>query len=691
MKFQLVGLNCADCARKIEQEIQGLGGVNQARLNFATLTLDIQPKDKSLLEELKKQAITIVQSHEPEVKVLSQQDRQNLPYKEKATFKREGRLILAIAAFALSWLQFFPIPVKLALVVLSYTLSGYDVLYRALRHLLKGKWTDEFFLMSVATLGAFFLREYQEAAGVMVFYQLGEYFQTLAVGRSRRSIEALINMKSPTSRIVQEEKETLIPSDEVSPGDYLRVRPGERIPVDGKIVKGSSWVDNSPLTGESVPVDLNVGDSVYGGTLLGNSPIEILAVKSLKDSAVSQIFNLVEEASLKKSPTEKFITRFSRVYTPTVVIGALLLAILPPLVLAESFTPWIYRALVFLVISCPCALVLSIPLSYFGGIGAASRKGILIKGSNYLEKLTKIKTAAFDKTGTLTMGRFSINKIYPETGYSEKELLQLAAIAESHSNHPIAHSIKEALNFEGSADEILKAREHRGKGMEVFSPRGRILAGNKVLLGEAGIKIPTEVDRFGTQIFLALDDRYIGCIAFTDQLRPESIAGLEQLKKIGVKKRIILTGDSLEATKPVAEKLGIDSFYAELLPKDKMQLVEKEIEQAPTLFVGDGINDAPVLRLSDVGIAMGELGSQAAVEAADIVLMQDNPVLIPQAIQLAQKTQKIVWQNILLALGIKLGVLALGALGLSTLWEAVFADVGVALLAVLNASRLSRK
>lgn len=578
---------------------------------------------------------------------------------------------------------------------LSFLITGGKVLLSAVKNLFKGRVFDENFLMTIATIGAFLIGEYPEGAAVMLFFQVGELFQDYAVSRSRRSITALMDIRPDYANVKRDGTVQRLDPDQVRTGEEILVKPGEKIPLDGVVLTGESFLDTSALTGESVPRKAAPGDEVRSGCINQLSALTIQVTKPFSQSTVSKILDLVEHASSKKANAEQFITKFARYYTPVVVICALLLAVLPPLITQQPFSPWIYRALTFLVISCPCALVISIPLSFFGGIGGASKMGVLVKGGNFLEALARTDTVVFDKTGTLTKGTFSVTQLKPQ-GVSEEKLLSCAALAECFSNHPIAGSIRRAYEERfGPLDETRAAAysELAGRGVQAVADGKTVLAGNSRLMEQNGISCP-QAEESGTVVHCAEQGRYLGYLVISDQLREDAKEAISQLKKAGVSRTVMLTGDRPAAAQAVARELGIDQVYAELLPDDKVSQLEKLLpkpgEKGCTAFVGDGINDAPVLARADVGIAMGGIGSDAAIEAADIVIMTDEPSKIAQAVRHARRTLSIVRQNIVFALGVKLLVLLLGAFGAATMWEAVFADVGVSVIAILNAIRALR-
>lgn len=577
----------------------------------------------------------------------------------------------------------------LFLYLIPYLLVGWDILYRAVRNIRNGQVFDENFLMTVATFGAFGVGEYSEGVAVMLFYQVGELFQSYAVNRSRQSITELMDICPEYANIEEDGVLKQVDPDDVSVGDVIVVKAGERIPLDGKVVFGESMVDTSALTGESVPRRVRTGDEIISGCVNGSGLLRVEVTKEFDDSTVAKILELVENASSKKAKVENFITKFARYYTPIVVIGAVILAVLPPLILRQPWTEWVRRACTFLVISCPCALVISVPMSFFGGIGAASRKGVLVKGSNYLEALSQMDTIVFDKTGTLTKGEFKVSHLNP-VSMKEEELLELAAYGECYSDHPISRSILEAYGKEPDRSRIGENREIAGRGMEAVVDGHRVLAGNSKLMKEN--QIPYEsCPAPGTVVYLAVDGTFAGSIVIRDGIKEEAFAAIRELKEVGVRHTVMLTGDRKEAGEAVAKELGLDEVYTQLLPEDKVAQVERLLaaqEKGRKLaFVGDGINDAPVLSRVDIGIAMGSMGSDAAIEAADVVLMDDDPSKIASIVRISRKTMRIVKQNIVFALGVKLIVLGMGAFGVANMWEAVFADVGVSVIAIINAMR----
>lgn len=612
--------------------------------------------------------------------------------------KKLKKILLGGACYAVCMLleHFMPhLNANLLLIafLVTYFIIGGDVVKKAAHNISIGQIFDENFLMLVATVGAFLVGDYPEAVAVMLFYQVGEWFQDYAVNRSRKSIAALMDIRPDSANVVRDGAVLEVDPDEVAIGEKIVVKPGEKIPLDGRITKGNTTLDTMALTGESIPRTALIGEEVMSGCINISGVIEIEVQKVFGESTVSKILELVENASEKKSESEHFISKFAKYYTPTVVILAALLAIIPPLVLGGGFTTWIYRALSFLVISCPCALVISIPLSFFGGIGGASKAGILVKGSNYLEAISRVEVVAMDKTGTLTKGNFAVTSVIPSGDYTKEQLLELASYGEFYSNHPIAESLRKAYGRDMEEARIKDASELAGFGISSVLDGKELLVGNEKLMKERGINyIPC--DEVGTVVYVARDKQYAGAVLITDELKPDAKECVQGLHKMGVRSVVMLTGDHEKVAKKVADEVGVDRYVAELLPGDKVDEVERlfqaKSEKGKLAFVGDGINDAPVLARADIGIAMGGLGSDAAIEAADIVIMTDAPSKIAQAIRISKKTLAIVKQNIIFAIVVKVLVLVLAALGVATMWAAVFADVGVAVLAILNAMRAMR-
>ena len=682
--YRLEGLDCANCAMKIEKGVQKINGVKEATVNFTSgkLTIDAEEDHLATIEQETKK---VVKELEPDVKV-TEIDKEKVSEhgneKERNTL---FRILFSLAGIALLLLFDFNEPIRLIGYLLIYLLIGYDVVKKAVMNIVKGKIFDENFLMSVATIGAMLIGEYPEAVAVMLFYQIGEYFQGLAVSHSRKSIRELMAIRPETAHVQTAEGLMTVNPEDVLIGQFVLVKPGERVPLDGTIIEGESLVDTSALTGESVPKSVYVGETVLSGFINKNKPFLVQVEKSYENSTISKLLELVENASSKKAPAENFITKFARYYTPVVVGLAVLLAVLPPLVVSgAAFSEWIYRALTFLVISCPCALVISVPLSFFGGIGGASKIGVLVKGSNYLELLAQTETVVFDKTGTLTKGDFSIQTI--DTKIDPKIFMQYIASAEQFSTHPIAQSVLEG--YAGPLLPTTNIQEFAGEGILAEVDGKQVLAGNHKLMERFEISFPSSQE-IGTLLYLAIDQSYSGYLVIADTLKEDAVDALVQLKQAGVKNTVMLTGDSKKIADHIGKQVGVDKIYSELLPEDKVQRLEEILQRnnKKTAFVGDGINDAPVLARADVGIAMGGLGSDAAIEAADVVIMNDQPSKIAEAIHLAKKTLKIVKQNIVFAIGIKILVLSLGAFGFASMGDAVFADVGVTVLAVLNAMR----
>lgn len=608
--------------------------------------------------------------------------------------KKGIKIIIALILFLLAMtINFNNEMITKVIFIIAYLIVGLEILKKALRNITRGKVFDENFLMSVATIGAFTIGEFPEAVAVMLFYQVGELFQSYAVDKSRKSISSLMDIRPDFANVEREEKIEKVDPDEVKIGEIIVVKPGEKVPLDGIVVEGKTSLDTKALTGESLPREVAENDEILSGSINLNGVIKIKVTKEYGESTVSKILDLVENASSKKSKSENFITKFAEYYTPIVVIIAVILAIVPPLLIKDAtFSDWLYRALSFLVVSCPCALVISIPLSFFGGIGGASKMGVLIKGSNYLEQLANTEIIVFDKTGTLTEGVFEVQKVHA-IDMSEEELLRITAYAENYSNHPISLSVKKAYNKEIDEKQILNTEEISGHGIVAKIGNQDVLVGNEKLMSENNIKI-TKCEDIGTILNVAVDGKYAGYILIADKIKKDSKSAIKSLKKNNIKQTVMLTGDRKNVGEHVAKELGLDKVYTELLPDGKVEKVEsllkEKSEKGKLAFVGDGINDAPVLALADIGIAMGGLGSDAAIEAADIVLMTDEPSKIVDAIHLSKKTMRIVKENIIFAIVIKVLVLVLSAFGLSTMWEAVFADVGVSIIAIINALRVLR-
>lgn len=697
-KYQLKNIDCASCAAKIENELSKMPEVKFVAVNFASSTIQIDAPD---IEEVKQK----IKEIEPEAELIETQDKilSNISdynfKKELAENKPELiKIFVTLMLLTLGLIfekEIHSTPYHIAeylIFIPAYLISGWGVLKGAFKSISKGKIFNEHFLMSIATLGAIAIDEMPEAVAVMLFYVIGELFQNIAVNRSRKSVKALLEIRPDYANIKINGDVKRVSPTEVHPGQIIVVKPGEKIPLDGIVREGNSFVDTSALTGESVPRSVKENETVLAGMINKSGLLTVEVTKEFGESSISKILELVENASSKKAETEKFITTLARYYTPVVVFGALLLAVIPPLFFAgQTFTDWVYRALVVLVISCPCALVISIPLGYFGGIGGASRKGILVKGSNYLDALTKIKTVVFDKTGTLTKGEFKVTEIKSANGFKEEDILKYAAYAEANSSHPIAKSILEAYNNRIQHNEILEVKEISGHGIKAKVNSDEIIVGNDKLLHKENIEHDL-CDIEGTVVHIAINKRYAGYIVISDSLKDEAVEAINELNKLKIK-TVMFSGDNKRSSEAFAKKLGIKEYYSELLPENKVEHLERLLSTAhdgKIAFVGDGINDAPVIARADVGIAMGALGSDAAVETADVVLMTDSPMQVVHSIEVAKRTRKIVWQNISFALGVKLFFILLGAFGIATMWEAVFGDMGVAIIAILNAMRVMK-
>ena len=610
--------------------------------------------------------------------------------------KMLGRIIAAFVLFVAlliaehtGMLENVNVWIQFVIYLVPYLIIGYDIVYKAVRNISHGQVFDENFLMMVATVGAFGVQEFSEAVAVMLFYQVGELFQSYAVGKSRQSISAMMDICPEYANIEQNGVLTQVDPDDVEVGDIIVIKPGERIPLDGVVIEGESLVDTAALTGESVPRSAKAGDEIISGCVNGSGTLKVKVTKEFDDSTVAKILELVENASSKKAKVENFISKFAKYYTPVVTIGAVVLALVPPLVLGGGFAEWIQRACIFLVISCPCALVISVPMGFFGGIGAASKVGVLVKGSNYLEAVAEMTTIVFDKTGTLTKGEFKVAQIQPQ-GMTETELLEIAALGEGYSTHPIANSIREAYGKTPDMKRTENANEIAGHGISITVDNKAVLIGNEKLMKKEGIAY-TPCQSCGTVVYVACDGKFAGTLVISDTVKDGAKEAISAMKQVGVKKCVMLTGDRKEAAMEVAKELGIDEVHAELLPADKVAQVERLLREKPKkeklAFVGDGINDAPVLTRADIGIAMGSMGSDAAIEAADVVLMDDDVRKIASIVRISRKTLSIVKQNIVFALGVKAIVLLLGAFGAANMWEAVFADVGVSVIAILNSMR----
>lgn len=743
MEIRLVlnGLDCANCANKIETKVNKINGVKEATVNFSTTLLIAEIKEESLKDEIINEIKSIVKKLEPDVKVeeklnntviknttseckgsccstsfengevkkctektkinknethnhthsngLSENNAGVIEYIKENIMLIIGTLIYLVALAYNGNNN----SVSIILFIASYLVIGGDVILTALKNITNGEIFDENFLMSIATIGAFFIGEYPEAVAVMLFYQIGEVFQGYAVNKSRKSISSLMNIRADYANVLRSNNEVKVSPEDVSLNEVILIKPGERVPLDGVVLSGESFLDTSALTGESVPREIKAGDEILSGEINNSGVLKVRVTKEYGESTVARILELVENASNKKAPTEKFITKFSKIYTPIVVLVAVLVAIIPPIFIKGAvFSEWLYKALSLLVVSCPCALVVSIPLGFFSGIGAASKKGILVKGGNYLEALKESEIIVFDKTGTLTKGVFKVTSINAKN-ISKDELLEITALGEANSNHPIAVSIAEAYGKKINKNEIESYKEVAGHGVEA------IIRGKNVLLGNSKLMIKNnifydKVNTIGTIVHIAINSEYKGNIIISDEIKENVKEAIVELKNAGIKKTVMLTGDSKEVAEKVANDIGIDEVYSELLPSDKVNKLEevlnKKVGNGKVLFVGDGINDAPVLARADIGIAMGGVGSDAAIEAADVVLMKDKIESISDAIRISRKTNKILWQNIIFSLFIKVAVMILVVAGLTNMWAAVFADVGVTLLAVLNSMRIIR-
>jgi len=720
-EFILEGLGCASCAAKMERGLNKLNGVSNASINFVTTTLSVEI-DEDKINEYTTAISEVVTSIESDVivkeKINTKLNKKRLhehshehdhdqhhnhghshdhSHEHGNLLESKGDLIkfiLGVGIFAFASIFKLSFKYELTLHLISYILIGGEVLLQALKNIGKGQVFDENFLMSIATVGAFAIGEFPEGVAVMLFYQVGEFFQDVAVNKSRKSIEDLMDIRPDAANLKVGDKVIVVSPEEVNIGDIIIVKPGEKIPLDGNILEGTSMLDTSALTGESLPREVEKGDAVLGGFINKNGLLNIEVTKEFGESTVAKILDLVQNASGKKAPTENFITKFAMYYTPAVVIIAAALALIPPLVISgATFSQWVYRALVFLVVSCPCALVVSIPLGFFGGIGGASKNGILVKGGNYLEALNNVEAVVFDKTGTLTKGVFKVTEIVPEENISRELLLEYAAFVESYSNHPIATSILKAYGKEINKEKIESYDELSGYGIKIKFEGKEIIAGNYKLMDKEGISY-SNTSSLGTIVHLAIDGKYAGYINISDEVKEDSKEAIKGLKEIGIKKIVMLTGDNKTVADKIGKDLELDMIYSELLPHEKVEKLEmidsQKSSKGKIIFVGDGINDAPVLARADIGIAMGGVGSDAAIEAADVVIMTDEPSKIVTAIKIAKRTKTIVMQNIVFALGVKGVILLLGAFGIATMWEAVFGDVGVALIAVLNSMRVMK-
>ena len=691
LQLTLEGLNCANCARKIEEKVGRMEGVKESNLNFTTTTLNVKlekkVKEEHVINEIKK----IVESLEPHVKV--EKKVYGKATIKKAKFTVKSTLIIGAVLYLFAVIGDFQGTLGLILFGASYLLIGGEVVLTAIKNIAKGQLFDENFLMTVATIGAFTINQYPEAVAVMLFYEIGETIQGYAVNKSRSSISSLMDIRADYANLIINGKEKKVSPETVKVEDVILVKPGEKVPLDGVVIEGESFIDTSVLTGESVPRKIVPNDEILSGGINTSGLLKVKVTKKFGESTVSRILEMVENAASKKADTEKFITKFAKVYTPIVVVLAILIAVIPSIFIKDAlFSTWLYRALVFLVVSCPCALVVSVPLGFFAGIGGASKKGVLVKGSNYLELLKDLETVVFDKTGTLTEGVFSVTEINTN-GIDKEKLIEVAAMAESFSNHPIAISIIKEYGKEIDKEVIKAYKEILGRGIKAVINNEEVLVGNSKLMNEFNI-LYNEVDSIGTVVYCAINGEFKGSIVISDKIKENAAEALINLKKAGVKKTVMLTGDNKKTAYKVGKKINIDEIHSELLPLDKVREVEELLKRSnkngKLAFVGDGVNDAPVLARADIGIAMGGIGSDAAIEAADIVLMKDDINALVDAINISKKTNKILWQNIVFALGIKILVMVLGTFGIANMWTAVFADVGVTIIAIINSTRCFR-
>ncbi|WP_297633823.1 heavy metal translocating P-type ATPase [uncultured Clostridium sp.] len=720
LKLSLTGLDCAHCAGKIESLVAEFPEIKNCTLNFSfkLLMVDYSSLDEA---EMIKKIKAVVNKLEPGVKVEKYSITSNNGTRgtcsdgccdgheheekeEKKENKKENsfinkileniQLIIGIFIYVVGIVLGEKSGISVYFFIIAYLLVGYKVLFTAFKNLTKGNFFDENFLMAIATLGALAIKEYPEAVAVMIFYGIGEMFQSYAVNKSRKSISELMDIKAEYANLYNEGKIKRVSPEEVGIDEIILIKPGERVPLDGIIIDGNTTIDTSALTGESVPVEKENGQEILGGSINITGTIKVKVTSEFEQSTVARILELVQNASSKKAKTEKFITKFSRYYTPVVVLGAIILAVVPTLVIpGAEFKVWLSRALIFLVVSCPCALVVSVPLGLFAGIGSASKNGILVKGGNYLEILKNIDGVVFDKTGTLTEGVFKVNKIESFNGMEKSDVLKYAAACEKFSNHPIAKSILDEFEISNQGDidniEVKDHKEISGKGISGKIDGNKVLVGNYKLMEEENINV-NEIESIGTIVYLAINGEFKGYITIADKIKADSKEAIRALKEIGIKKVIMLTGDNKKVGEAVGQELGLDKVYAELLPENKVEKLEELMESgevSKVAFIGDGINDAPVLARADLGVAMGGIGSDAAIEAADVVLMKDNPLALRDAIKIARKTNKILWQNIIFSLGIKFLVLLMAVFGIANMWEAVFADVGVTVIAVINSMR----
>ena len=690
--LELEGLNCAGCAAKIEKLTNGINGVDNATLDFVSKKFKIKVEDGNKSKDITNEIKNIVMKLEPDVIVVEKDEHSHDHHHEHShgniNKKDLIKIIFAGLLFIIPWLLKLEGTPRLVVYLTAYLVVGVEIIVRAIKNLFAGQPFDEYFLMAVATLGAFIIGEYPEGVAVMLFYQIGELFQGLAVNHSRKSISSLLDIRSDYANLEKDGQIIVVNPIDVHVGDYIIIKPGEKVPLDGIVVDGKSSVDTSNITGESVPRSINKGEKVLSGFVNNEGLLKVEVEKEFGESTVSKILDLVENASSKKAPTENFITKFARYYTPAVVFTALAIGLIPPLFFGYNIKDWAYRAFIFLVISCPCALIISIPLGFFGGIGGASKMGILIKGGNYLEGLNDLDTIVFDKTGTITKGTFNVTNVYSYNGLTREKVIELAAYGESYSNHPIGTSIMEAYGKKIDKNRIKNYREISGKGIKAEIDGEEILIGNSKLFKDNNIDV-IKPESIGTVVYVGKDGVLVGTILVSDELKENVSKEIHDIKAQDIKNTIMLSGDSEEIAKKVGELVGIDSVYGNLLPQDKVKVFEEILKESrgKVAFVGDGVNDAPVLARADIGIAMGALGSDAAIEASDIVIMTDEIGKVATSIRIAKNTKKIVTQNIVFALGIKLIILTLGAFGIATMWEAVFADVGVSIIAILNSIR----
>jgi Cd2+/Zn2+-exporting ATPase len=700
VKYRIEGEFCANCSAKMDRMLSSTDGMGDTTINYATKTVSLPPsrvvQAQDIMERIEA-GVKLVPIHLKQEAVALD----NIAAVNKANKWRITRIITASVLFSMGllleshWKNSSWEVLEYLVNLTAYFIVGYKVLAKAVRNIFRGQLFDENFLMSLATIGAIAIHALPEAVAVMLFYSVGEYLEERAVNRSRHSIQALLNFRPEYANLIHQLDVIKVDPEEVQVGQQILVRPGEKVPLDGEIVNGSSFVDTSALTGESVPRKVQVGNTILAGMINTTGVLTVRVTKVLAESSVQKILDLVENASTYKATTEKFITTFARYYTPAVVVAALGIALVPPLLIGGNFQNWLYRALTILVVSCPCALVISVPLGYFGGIGGASRHGILIKGANYLEALTDIRTVVFDKTGTLTEGIFQVVEINPAKGYTERELLEIAALAEAHSSHPIAKSIREKYGkdlLDRDLTGSLSYEEVSGQGIRALLSGKTILVGKAGLLEQAGIFLPgLMADKgLGTVVYISVDGDYVGQLIISDRVKADSRVAIARLNQMGMR-TVMLTGDNQAVARAVAKELEVSEYHSDLMPEDKVSWLEmfsQTKRQGKVAFVGDGLNDAPVLTRADVGIAMGGLGSDAAIEAADVVIMEDQPSKLVEAIHIARYTKKIIWQNIGVALGVKLVVVLLAVFGLANMWMAIFADEGVALLAIMNAMRV---